>query len=298
NGQLARAWLAVDALELNEAARLIASIDVDALRGHVLPGLVVYVEALRLLYSGRPEEALHELLRFAPSQRPVRDELALQAARSNALHADLLLALGRGNHARAVIQRSDHPLMRVPLARMLLLSGEPTAAVGVASDFDWVQVATPRSTVEMLLVKAVAHHRNGQPETARATLGNAIGTAANADELRPFADFPRAELIEIAQGLRAPAMAFLERATGAVDGPVFRARVELVHLTSREQLILTRLAAGLRARQIATELFISYNTVRTYIRQIYKKLSATSRDDAVTRARAYGLIPTSPRSQR
>jgi LuxR family maltose regulon positive regulatory protein len=173
---------------------------------------------------------------------------------------------------------------------MLLLNADPTAAIAVANDFAWLRAATPRLAVEMLVIKAVAHHRNGQAATATATLGNAI-SAATVHQLKwPFAAFAHDELVEIARGLSPDAVAWLRAAKPSAAPEPFPASVDLIHLTERERLILTHLAEGHRAQEIASELFLSYNTVRTYVRQIYKKLAANSRDQAVAHARAYGLI--------
>ena len=50
------------------------------------------------------------------------------------------------------------------------------------------------------------------------------------------------------------------------------------------------LPSNLKAPEIAAELFVSPNTVRTHMRHIYSKLDAHSRKEAVDRARKLGLI--------
>ncbi|WP_243667950.1 helix-turn-helix domain-containing protein [Clavibacter michiganensis] len=59
-------------------------------------------------------------------------------------------------------------------------------------------------------------------------------------------------------------------------------------LTDRERLIVACLADGLTVTQIAARLFISPNTVKSHVRSAYRKLDATSRSEAVERARALG----------
>jgi hypothetical protein len=51
----------------------------------------------------------------------------------------------------------------------------------------------------------------------------------------------------------------------------------------------TGLATDLAAPEIASELFVSVNTIRTHIRHIYAKLGAHCRAEAIERARALGL---------
>jgi LuxR family maltose regulon positive regulatory protein len=54
-------------------------------------------------------------------------------------------------------------------------------------------------------------------------------------------------------------------------------------LSSREVAVLQLAAEGLTQREIADQLFISYNTVKSHLKATYRKLGATSRDDALTR---------------
>ena len=50
------------------------------------------------------------------------------------------------------------------------------------------------------------------------------------------------------------------------------------------------LAAGLTKPEIARELYIAYNTVKTHTRTIYRKLGVQTRDEAVGRARELSLL--------
>ena len=59
--------------------------------------------------------------------------------------------------------------------------------------------------------------------------------------------------------------------------------------------MLRYLPTNLSAREIARELSVSLNTVRTHMRHIFAKLGAHRRTDAVARARALGLLAPSPR---
>ena len=56
---------------------------------------------------------------------------------------------------------------------------------------------------------------------------------------------------------------------------------ETINLTQREQEILSHLAKGYRYKEIADTLFISVETVRTHLRNIYDKLHVRSRTEAV-----------------
>ena len=54
-------------------------------------------------------------------------------------------------------------------------------------------------------------------------------------------------------------------------------------LSGREIVVLQLAADGLTQREIADQLYISYNTVKTHLKATYRKLGATSRDEALTR---------------
>ena len=61
-------------------------------------------------------------------------------------------------------------------------------------------------------------------------------------------------------------------------------------LTDREQTILRYLGSTLSTAEIAAELYLSVNTVKTHQRGVYRKLGATRRRDAVRRARLLHLL--------
>jgi DNA-binding CsgD family transcriptional regulator len=54
-------------------------------------------------------------------------------------------------------------------------------------------------------------------------------------------------------------------------------------LSAREEAVLNCLAAGLAYKQIADQLGISINTIRTHLRHIYEKLHVQSRTEAVAK---------------
>ena len=61
------------------------------------------------------------------------------------------------------------------------------------------------------------------------------------------------------------------------------------HLSEREKEILHLMAQAFNYKAIAERLYISYETVRTHAKNIYKKLHVTSRNEAVTKAMQQGL---------
>lgn len=61
-------------------------------------------------------------------------------------------------------------------------------------------------------------------------------------------------------------------------------------LSDRENELLKLMGEGLDYKIIAGKLFISYETVRTHVKHIYKKLHVASRSEAVMKARQQGLL--------
>jgi len=61
-------------------------------------------------------------------------------------------------------------------------------------------------------------------------------------------------------------------------------------LTERELTVLGYLQSILSNEEIASKLFVSINTVKTHVRNIYRKLNVTRRRDAVRRARELHLL--------
>ena len=61
-------------------------------------------------------------------------------------------------------------------------------------------------------------------------------------------------------------------------------------LSKREQEILILVARGLSNQEIAKELVISQNTVKVHLRNIFVKLEAASRTDAVVKAAQAGWV--------
>ncbi len=61
-------------------------------------------------------------------------------------------------------------------------------------------------------------------------------------------------------------------------------------LSDREQVVLSYLPSWVPSAEIASELYISLNTLKSHLRSIYRKLGATSRREAVVQARDRGLL--------
>ena len=81
------------------------------------------------------------------------------------------------------------------------------------------------------------------------------------------------------------------------EGPVLKpfspdtAQQQTLGITARELEILTLIARGLSNREIAAQLFVSENTVKTHCSRAFDKLGAARRTQAVQRGKELGLLP-------
>lgn len=139
-------------------------------------------------------------------------------------------------------------------------------------------------------VQLALRGRSG-PETAHAVIQRAavLAAAGDRDGARECADRARG-LLEGATGAvqLTRLLAELDEQAGGRDrGPAPAAG----ELSERELAVLRRLTGEGSAREIAADLFVSHNTVKTQLRSIYRKLGVATRDEAVARARERGILP-------
>ena len=70
-----------------------------------------------------------------------------------------------------------------------------------------------------------------------------------------------------------------------------RERVQPADLSVREREVLALLALGLSNREVAAELYLSVDTVKTYVRRLYSKMGVSNRTQAALRAGTYDVQP-------
>lgn len=94
-------------------------------------------------------------------------------------------------------------------------------------------------------------------------------------------------IVEVYKG-GSPMSSHIARKVVASFQPDARENKELQKLTEREREILQLLSNGLRYKEIADKLFLSTETVRTHIRNIYEKLQVNSRIEALNKTHLRG----------
>jgi LuxR family maltose regulon positive regulatory protein len=203
---------------------------------------------------------------------------------SSATGGDSYLAeFDRLTHVRlALAQHRKQPKPAMLHDTLLVLSGLSDAASAMAR---W------SSVVEIHMLMALVCDALGRRPDALRSLGEAFAAAPEPeayarlflDEGEPMKALLRDALREgVADGHPGRLLAQPER-------PV-RAEPLVDPLSEREGQVLRLLDSELSGPDIARELFVSHNTVRTHTRHIFAKLQVTSRRAAVHRARKVGLL--------
>jgi LuxR family maltose regulon positive regulatory protein len=151
------------------------------------------------------------------------------------------------------------------------------------------------SVTELHLLKALVHEGLGEKGQAISDLKAALEIAESAGFLRVFLDQGPAlkHLLHRAKSQNIH-LKYIDRVLNAFTGPVILGKGEpqpLVDpLSERELDILRRLRTNLTTPEIADEMVIGVNTVRTHIKNIYSKLAVHKRSEAVSRAKDLGLL--------
>jgi LuxR family transcriptional regulator, maltose regulon positive regulatory protein len=300
------AALRVWQLRLEEAEPLLGRAE-RALRGEVEPvvGMVLHqARGMLELARGRDGQAMTA---FKAAER-VAGSLVAGHPRVAPLRAHMLqtlIRLGetrRAGQALAELDETGRGETRNALAALRLASGDPRAATAAlapvldgsapVTDLGWMSQA--------FLLEAIARDALREPAAAGQALENALDLAASNGTLWAFLLHPAPELLR-GQARRGSAHAALigeilglpagEEPAAPRDQPA-RLREPLSRSEAR---VLRFLPTNLSAPEVADQLSVSVNTVRTHMRHMYEKLGAHSRTEAVEQARNLGLLAPSSR---
>jgi LuxR family transcriptional regulator, maltose regulon positive regulatory protein len=154
------------------------------------------------------------------------------------------------------------------------------------------------SAIEILVVQALAHHTQGDIPAALVPLERVLTLAEPEGYVRIFVDEgrPMAALLEAAmkQGIAFNYVRLLLTAFSKAEGspPATQVVSEPLseRLSERERDVLRLLGTDLSGPDIARELMVSLNTVRTHTKNIYDKLGVNNRRAAVRRSEELGLF--------
>jgi LuxR family transcriptional regulator, maltose regulon positive regulatory protein len=150
--------------------------------------------------------------------------------------------------------------------------------------------------VEALLLDATARDRLGDRRAAEESLEAALGLAEPEGLVLPFLLYPAPGLLERHRRLQTSHAALTSEILDLLSGKTPPAAPTTEPLTQSETRVLRYLPTNLSAPEIAGELHVSLNTIRTHMRHLYAKLGVHTRAEAVESARALGLLAPSSRT--
>ena len=296
--QVALAWVASD---IGDAAlarsRAGALADAD-LHDPVLAVAVAVLRARSARSEGDPAAALAALAAARKVELPpwLDGRLAAEAAATWTasgrpdLAVRALTDLGPAGSTDAALE-----LARARLARG---EGEPVRS-GIADLLRHVDLPLGLR-VEALLVRAAEALERGDTAAAKAAADRALRTAAPERLRRPFLEAParlrgflrhhgdlsaRHSWLDDGEPPRPPVPARL-----TAPDPQAASSVLIEPLTEKEQEVLVHLSELLSTEEIARQMYVSVNTVRTHVRAILRKLAASRRNEAIRRARDLQII--------
>jgi LuxR family maltose regulon positive regulatory protein len=219
------------------------------------------------------------------------------------MRARLLIAAGELEAAGATLAAvPEGPWLVVGAARarLRLAQGEPGDAVEALVAAEGKTATHAVTHVEHHALLALAHAENGDPQAAVAALERALALAEVNRHRWPFLELGRRmeDLLraQIRAGTAHRAIVGELLDLFADRAPAARNVTPLLEpLSEREQAILRYLPTALSNREIAAELFVTTNTVKTHLRSIYRKLDVARRREAVERARDLRLLSSGSR---
>jgi LuxR family maltose regulon positive regulatory protein len=191
----------------------------------------------------------------------------------------------------------------ITFARVLLASGSAVPASRLLDRLlqSAEQGGRGGSAIEILVLLALAHQARGDLLGALDPLERALTLAEPEGYVRVFVDegAPMAALLQGAaqRQVAADYVHALLSASGAPEdrSPAGQNSLEIEPLSERELEVLRLLATDLDGPQIANQLVVSLNTMRTHTKSIYNKLGVNSRRAAVRRAEELELLPHTAR---
>jgi LuxR family maltose regulon positive regulatory protein len=246
--------------------------------------------------AGLPREGLRILDEFVALHRrgasPPYERASLAAMR-----AGLLLAGGQIEQAAAVLAPVHGEMwlvVDVSEARLALATGDPRSAVEILVRSRGKRGTHAVTEVERAALEAIARDAAGEPG-AGCALESALALAEVNRHRWPFIELGRRmeallrQQIRLGTAHRALVGELLDEFADRAPAP--RNVTPLLEpLSEREQAVLRYLPTTLSNGEIAAELFVTTNTVKTHLRSIYRKLDVARRREAVERARDLRLL--------
>ncbi len=288
-GHVAAGLLALDRLDTAEVERELAHVG-DGMAPTELWPFVAFLAAEFALYSGEPREGLSRLEQALTGWDHDLATRGVASALLTRAQADLLIACRHGERARRLVERaaSGKALLSLPAGRLRVLGGLAEAGRYV-DRLTWDPATSQRDRLEMLLLGAVAALRRTDTRSATRLVNQALELYGETGILRSFAAVPRSDLPSLL-ALADQRLSESDEARLAEQPEVYPERLVLIELSEREHAVLRALATTSSRQHIADSMFVSLNTIKTQLASIYQKVGASTRDEALRKARDHGLL--------
>ncbi len=254
---------------------------------------------------GRPEEAA-AAFRAAAQIEALVVAPQLMTAPACRLLAQTQLQLGDGAAAQATLaglpeEQRDSGVARTALAYAHLADGDVQAAVDTITPVrEGSAQSLPLLLVEAFLLDAAARDLLGDAQAAESDVERALELAEPDGLIWPFVVTPARGLLERHPRHRTAHSGLLKDILDVLAGSLPSASASesaalREDLSQSELRVLRYLPSNLSALEIGHELYLSFHTVKTHMRNIYGKLGVHRRTEAVERARELGLLAPSSR---
>ena len=230
------------------------------------------------------------------------------ATRARAASLEVLIRVGEREQVEQALARMGEEVrqsgeMRVVVAALRLSQSDPEgAAEALAPVLDGSRpLEAPQWAIQAQLLEAIARDALGDSGAASRALERAFDLAEPVGFLLPFLLHPAPELLERVSRFRTAHASLISEILNVLSGRKQTAGTKHSEplkepLSDSELRVLRYLPTNLQAPEIAAELFVSVNTIRTHMRHVYAKLGVHTRAGAVERARELGLVaPSSAR---
>ena len=222
----------------------------------------------------------------------------------------ILVRLGDTERAEQILagfgdQDRERGEIRTAAAALRLAQDDPRAATAaLAPVLDGSAPALPWGWLpHAFLLEAIAQDALGETAAAGRALERALDLAEPDGALFLFLLDPAPGLLKRHTRQRTAHAALIAEILSLLAGqtpgsPPGGPQPPLEPLSDSEIRVLRYLPTNLSMPEIANELYVSHNTVRTHMRHLYAKLGTHRRADTVARARALGLLAPSPLKRR
>ncbi|MFD5623192.1 LuxR C-terminal-related transcriptional regulator [Streptomyces yangpuensis] len=223
-----------------------------------------------------------------PARAWAADELAVAESAAHLARGDAAAALRALDAVPS--GRPEHALAR---ARALVAAGRAEPAVRELAALPADDGLTLPVRVGVRLLRARIAAADGDTAEAHRRLAEAVELAGPEELRRPFAEggsWVRRALREATGPVPAGGSPAGRHAGSRTGSPAEEPPPVVEALSARETDVLRQAARMLSTEEIAAELYVSANTVKTHLKSIYRKLGVTRRSDAVHRAQDLGLL--------